>query len=126
MDVSVGFSGGQRVVRPLCGPGSAVMARQIVPPERGLAVGRGARPADPGRAVSAPRVGVAGRDGAGSAHGALLRAGRIPDPFYGMNEQAQWVGDKTWVWRLRFRADADFDPHEDLLFRASIPIATSG
>lgn len=54
----------------------------------------------------------------GSAHGALLRAGRIPDPFYGMNEQAvQWVGDKTWVWRLRFRADADFEPHEDLLFQ---------
>jgi beta-mannosidase len=54
----------------------------------------------------------------GSAHGALLRAGRIPDPFYGMNEQAvQWVGDKTWVWRLRFRVDADFEPHEDLVFQ---------
>ena len=46
---------------------------------------------------------MAGRDGAGSAHGALLRAGRIPDPFYGMNEQAvQWVGDKTWSGACAF------------------------
>ena len=52
----------------------------------------------------------------GSAHGALLAAGRIPDPFHGMNEaQVAWVADRTWAWRLRFDVE-DLAPREDLLF----------
>ncbi len=52
----------------------------------------------------------------GSAHGALLAAGRIPDPFYGMNEaQVAWVAERTWAWRLRFEVE-DLAPHEDLVF----------
>ncbi len=43
----------------------------------------------------------------GTAHGALLAAGRIPDPFLGLNEQAvRWVAERRWVWRLRFAVDA--------------------
>ena len=52
----------------------------------------------------------------GTAHGALLAAGRIPDPFFGMNETAvQWVGERTWVWRHRFDV-AELSAHEDLVF----------
>ena len=52
----------------------------------------------------------------GTAHGALLAAGRIPDPFHAMDEQAvQWVGERTWAWRLRFDVDA-LAAHEDLVF----------
>ena len=43
----------------------------------------------------------------GTAHGALLAAGRIPDPFLGLNEQAvRWVAERRWVWRLRFTVEA--------------------
>jgi beta-mannosidase len=39
----------------------------------------------------------------GSVHEALLAAGQIPDPFYGMNENlVQWVGEADWVYRCRF------------------------
>jgi beta-mannosidase len=52
----------------------------------------------------------------GTAHGALLAAGRIPDPFHAMNESAvQWVGERTWAWRLRFEVAA-LAAHEDLVF----------
>jgi len=52
----------------------------------------------------------------GSAHGALLAAGRIPDPFHAMNEaQVAWVADRTWAWRLRFDVD-DLATHEELVF----------
>ncbi|WP_457445359.1 glycosyl hydrolase 2 galactose-binding domain-containing protein [Roseateles sp. P5_E4] len=52
----------------------------------------------------------------GTAHGALLAAGRIPDPFYGMNEaEVRWVGERRWAWRLGFEAGALAD-HEDLVF----------
>jgi len=52
----------------------------------------------------------------GSAHGALLAAGRIPDPFYAMNETAvQWVGERGWAWRLHFDV-AELATHEDLVF----------
>ena len=52
----------------------------------------------------------------GSAHGALLAAGRIPDPFHGMNEeQVAWVAERTWAWRLRFDVD-QLATHEDLVF----------
>src|SRR5438105_4731468 len=33
----------------------------------------------------------------------LLAAGRIPDPFVGLNEDAvQWVGERDWLYRCRF------------------------
>lgn len=52
----------------------------------------------------------------GSAHGALLAAGRMPDPFFGMNEaQVQWVGERSWAWRLVFEA-TQLSTHEDLVF----------
>ncbi len=52
----------------------------------------------------------------GSAHGALLAAGRMADPCVAMNEAAvQWVGERTWAWRLHFDV-AELAPHEDLVF----------
>lgn len=52
----------------------------------------------------------------GTAHGALLAAGRIPDPFYGRNEaQVQWVGERRWAWRLDFEA-GELAAREELVF----------
>lgn len=44
----------------------------------------------------------------GSVHEALLAAGRIPDPFHGLNERAvQWVGERAWLYRCAFELPAD-------------------
>lgn len=52
----------------------------------------------------------------GTAHGALLAAGRIPDPFYACNETAvRWVGERRWAWRLRFDG-GEMLANEQLLF----------
>ena len=52
----------------------------------------------------------------GSAHGALRAAGRIPDPCFGLHETAvQWVGERTWAWRLHFEVSG-LQAHEDLVF----------
>jgi len=52
----------------------------------------------------------------GTAHGALLTAGRIPDPFYGRNElDVRWVAERRWVWRLGFAAD-ELAVREELVF----------
>jgi beta-mannosidase len=52
----------------------------------------------------------------GTAHGALLAAGRIPDPFYGCNERdVRWVAERRWVWRLDFDA-GELAAQEDLVF----------
>ena len=52
----------------------------------------------------------------GSAHGALLAAGRVPDPFYGRNEtQLRWVGERSWAWRLGFDV-GELASHEELVF----------
>ncbi len=52
----------------------------------------------------------------GSAHGALLAAGRIPDPFHAAQEaDVQWVGDRSWAWRTHFDVDT-LSTHEDLVF----------
>jgi len=52
----------------------------------------------------------------GTAHGALLAAGRIPDPFYGRNEALlRWVGEKRWAWRLAFDV-SELADREDLVF----------
>lgn len=52
----------------------------------------------------------------GTAHGALLAAGRIPDPFYGCNElDVRWVAERRWAWRLAFDA-GELAPREELVF----------
>src|SRR5207237_6634022 len=39
----------------------------------------------------------------GTVHQDLLRAGRIPDPFVGLNENAvQWVSNCDWLYRCTF------------------------
>ena len=53
----------------------------------------------------------------GTAHGALLAAGHIPDPYYGCQEaEVAWVGPRRWAWRLRFEADGELAPREELVF----------
>lgn len=52
----------------------------------------------------------------GSAHAALLAAGRVPDPFHGRNEtQLRWVGERSWAWRLDFEV-GELAPREELVF----------
>ncbi|MCS6912694.1 MAG: hypothetical protein RMK29_17905 [Myxococcales bacterium] len=44
----------------------------------------------------------------GTVHTDLLAAGLIPDPFVADNERAvQWVGERDWVYRCRFRLPAE-------------------
>lgn len=39
----------------------------------------------------------------GDVHSALLAAGRIPDPYWGDNEDAvMWVGERTWILKRTF------------------------
>lgn len=39
----------------------------------------------------------------GSVHQDLLRAGRIPDPFFGTNEHdVKWIGETDWLYRCTF------------------------
>ena len=41
----------------------------------------------------------------GTVHQDLLAAGRIPDPFIGLNElDVQWVGERNWTYERRFDA----------------------
>jgi beta-mannosidase len=41
----------------------------------------------------------------GDVHLDLLRAGRIPDPFYGMNfREVAWVAEREWWYRAPFEA----------------------
>src|SRR4051794_32478496 len=41
----------------------------------------------------------------GGAHGALIAAGLIPDPFYDRNETAcDWMEDREWWFRIPFAA----------------------
>ena len=45
----------------------------------------------------------------GTVHEALLAAGRIPDPFYGLNEcDVQWVGERDWLYRCNFEVAPSF------------------
>lgn len=44
----------------------------------------------------------------GTVHQDLLDHGRLPDPFYGMNEQkVQWVEKEDWLYRAVFTVTAD-------------------
>ncbi|MEP7356220.1 MAG: glycoside hydrolase family 2 protein [Anaerolineales bacterium] len=63
----------------------------------------------------------------GCVHLDLLRAGRIPDPFYGLNELAvQWVGERDWLYRLGFDLPpaALAEPNLDLCFDGLDTFAT--
>jgi beta-mannosidase len=52
----------------------------------------------------------------GSAHGALLAAGRVPDPFYGRNEsELRWIAERSWAWRLDFEV-GELAEREELVF----------
>ncbi len=45
----------------------------------------------------------------GTVYEALLAAGRIPDPFYGLNERVvQWVGEQDWLYYCAFDVDPSF------------------
>ncbi len=45
----------------------------------------------------------------GDTHSALLAAGKIPDPYWGMNElDVQWVGRENWAYSRKFRVSAEF------------------
>ncbi|MGA7160255.1 MAG: sugar-binding domain-containing protein [Bacteroidota bacterium] len=45
----------------------------------------------------------------GTVHTDLLANGKIPDPFYRMNEQqVQWIESQQWVYRREFNIDAEF------------------
>ena len=45
----------------------------------------------------------------GTVHTDLLANGKIPDPFYRMNEQeVQWVDSLQWMYRREFDIDGDF------------------
>src|SRR5258707_4252967 len=44
----------------------------------------------------------------GVVHLDLMAAGRIPDPFYGLNEnEVQWVGERDWLYRCTFEVPTD-------------------
>ncbi len=46
----------------------------------------------------------------GTVHQALLTAGRIPDPFIGLNEnEVQWIGERDWLYRCQFDRPSDID-----------------
>jgi beta-mannosidase len=49
----------------------------------------------------------------GCVHTDLVRAGKIPDPFYGTNEKGlQWIEHTDWEYRTSFAADPALLAHE--------------
>lgn len=63
----------------------------------------------------------------GDVYQALLEAGKIPDPFYGLNElEVQWVGEADWLYRLEFEVPAELlvAPYLDLGFDGLDTFAT--
>jgi beta-mannosidase len=55
----------------------------------------------------------------GSVHTDLVRAGKVPDPFYGTNEKGlQWIEHTDWEYRSSLIADEALLAHErvDLVF----------
>lgn len=54
----------------------------------------------------------------GDVHSALLKAGKIPDVFYGANEtQTLWVARKNWKFSRAFNLDADFLKSSEIVLR---------
>lgn len=55
----------------------------------------------------------------GDTHSALISAGKIPDPYAGMNElEVQWVGREDWAYERSFELDAEFLKAEAVFFSA--------
>jgi beta-mannosidase len=51
----------------------------------------------------------------GSTYTNLLAAGKIPDPFFGENnDKVQWVAEKAWLFERSFRVPDDFYKKEHL------------
>jgi beta-mannosidase len=54
----------------------------------------------------------------GSVYADLLRAGRIPDPFYRDNEaKTQWIGEADWSYRRAFTVPQDLLRRDRVLLR---------
>ncbi len=57
----------------------------------------------------------------GTVHTDLLAAGRIPDPFLGVNEtQVQWVAERDWAWSRSFHVP------DELLVRGRVELVFEG
>lgn len=51
----------------------------------------------------------------GTVHTDLLRHNKIPNPFFGSNEQSlQWISEADWEYRTRFRVPAALQRHPQL------------
>lgn len=58
----------------------------------------------------------------GDVHSALLAAGRIPDPFYGRNEEkVQWVAERDWAVERTFSVDESLLRHKSVTLRIEEP-----
>lgn len=54
----------------------------------------------------------------GNVHQDLIAAGKLPDPFEGLNEHAaQWVGECDWLYRCRFELPANIQPGDPVALR---------
>jgi beta-mannosidase len=57
----------------------------------------------------------------GSTYSNLLRAGKIPDPFFGENNgKVQWVAEKNWIFRRTFETP------KELLARRQVQLVCHG
>ncbi len=57
----------------------------------------------------------------------LMAAGRLPDPFYGLNEnEVQWVGERDWLYRCAFEVSSEIlgQAQLDLVFDGLDTFAT--
>ena len=63
----------------------------------------------------------------GCVHTDLLRNKRIPDPFWGDNEQRlRWIENENWIYRCEFRAGGELLAHQhvELVFEGVDTLAT--
>jgi beta-galactosidase/beta-glucuronidase len=55
-----------------------------------------------------------------TVHSDLLRAGRLPDPFYRDNElKVQWVEKKEWEYRRFFNIEKSYLNHDKIILELS-------
>ena len=77
---------------------------------RPLHMGWSLRAADPALGAAQnfePRDGWLSATVPGTVYQDLIAGGRIPDPYFGRNEErVQWVADSDWCYRLDFDVDA--------------------
>jgi len=54
----------------------------------------------------------------GTVHTDLLRAGKIPDPYYRDNEDSlQWIGEVDWIYSRKFEISPEFLEKEHIILR---------